>query len=151
MSLLKGLKVSIDTERESRKGIAAKSLKDLIQKVAQKFDLSSKQKIHLFLPDGTEIDDEEYFQNLPQQTHLIASLRNALQINLDDAEIGNDRLEQFFHMLRWQGGAREAVDQVKELLLQEGGSGDNFGALVEKWTKMAKYVEQQKRNLTCCR
>ena len=151
MYILKGLKVSMDTERDSKKGIAAKSLQDLQQKVVQKFNLPSKKKIRLFLPDGTEVDDEEYFQNLPPQSHLIATLKDTLPISPEDAEISSDPLEQFFHMLRWQGGAREAVDQVKELLLQDGGSGDNFGSLVEKWKKMAKYVEEQKRSLTFCR
>jgi hypothetical protein len=142
----------MDTDQDSKKGIAAKSVQDLRQKIVQKFKLSSKTKVHLFLADGTEVDDEDYFQNLPQQTHLIASLKSALPINSEDGDISNDPLEQFFQMLRWHGGAREAVDKVKELLLQDGGSGgDNFGTLMENWKKMSKYVDEQKKNMTNCR
>ena len=116
MSVLKGFKISICTNRDTKKGIGAKSLKDLQEKIVKKFELSSKKGIHIFLPDGTEIDDDEYLQRLPPQTDLIASLNNKLEESSKDVE--NDPLDQFFHALRWQGGARDAVDQIRDLLLQ---------------------------------
>ena len=118
MSVLKGFKVSINTSSDTKKGIGAKSLKDLQEKIIKKFELSSKIGIHIFLNDGTEIDDEEYFQRLPPQTHLIASSNKKLELSSKEIESDGDPLEQFFHVLRWQGGAREAVDQIRDLLLQ---------------------------------
>jgi hypothetical protein len=53
--VLKGFKVSLDSQSEVRKGIGAKSLKDLKEKVASKFELSSKDKIFIFLPGTNEI------------------------------------------------------------------------------------------------
>jgi hypothetical protein len=53
--VLKGFKVSLDSQSEVRKGIGAKSLKDLKEKVVSKFELSSKDKIFIFLPGTNEI------------------------------------------------------------------------------------------------
>ena len=147
MSVLKGVKVSLDSCREVKKGIGAKSLRDLQEKIINKFEMSSKNRIKIFLTDGTEIDDEEYFQRLLPQTHLIATAKNILEVTSSEE---NDPLEQFLQGLRWQGGARETVEQIKDLLLQTG-SGENFQDLVSRWQKMAKYVEEQKQKMTFCR
>jgi hypothetical protein len=89
------------------------------------------------------VDDEEYFQNLPQQTHLIASTKSK-------PEMPRDPLEQFFHAIRWQDGAHEAVEQIRDLLLRTGcetGSQE----LASRWQSMAKYVEQKnKMTLSRC-
>ena len=49
-------------------GIVAESLRDLKDKAMAKFALNS---CRVFLEDGTEIDDEEYFCFLEYQTKLI--------------------------------------------------------------------------------
>lgn len=137
----------MDRCRDVKKGIGAKSLRDLQEKIINKFELSTKNRIKIFLPDGTEIDDEEYFQRLPPQTHLIATTKNKLEVTSDE---DGDPLEQFLHGLRWQGGARETVEQIKDLFLQTG-SGETIQDLVSRWQKMAKYVEEQKQKMTFCR
>ncbi len=137
----------MDTCRDVKKGIGAKSLRDLQEKIINKFALPTKNRIRIFLPDGTEIDDEEYFQRLPPQTHLIATTKNKLEVTFDE---DGDPLEQFLHGLRWQGGARETVEQIKDLFLQTG-SGETIQDLVSRWQKMAKYVEEQKQKMTFCR
>ena len=77
-----------DRLRQIRKGIVAKSLKDLMKKSVDKLGYDERQDVYLvleevrltfrprYLPmrlnwqDGTEIDDEEYFQCLPDNTTL---------------------------------------------------------------------------------
>ena len=145
MSKLKGLKVSLDTNPELKKGIGAKSLKDLKEKIATKFDLSAKKKLYVFLPDGTEIDDDEYFDNLASQTNLIASSRPSLVTPMTSPR--DDLLDQFFQSLRWQGGAGDAVQQIRELLLAAEGGED----LVRRWQTMANFVQNQTSKMTLFR
>ena len=78
-----------DRLRQIRKGIVAKSLKDLMKKSVDKLGYDERQDVYLvleevrltfrprYLPmrlkwqDGTEIDDEEYFQSLPDNCCLM--------------------------------------------------------------------------------
>ncbi|KAL1494002.1 hypothetical protein ABEB36_009677 [Hypothenemus hampei] len=71
MSSVRGFKVT-DAERKTRVGIAVKNFEDLKKKTIDKFKLSySVEEIDFQTPDGTHIDNEEYFQTLPAQTLLI--------------------------------------------------------------------------------
>ena len=64
-----------DRLRQIRKGIVAKSLIDLRQKAMEKFGYAEDQEVYLVLEeDGTELDDEEYFQSLPDNTRLMLLL-----------------------------------------------------------------------------
>ena len=68
---LKGYKVTLESDRSVRKGIAASSLAHLKEKAKLKFNLS---QVYVFLPDGTALDaDEEFFSSLSSQSHLILS------------------------------------------------------------------------------
>eukprot|EP00091_Calanus_sinicus_P020266 TRINITY_DN5441_c0_g1_i2.p1 TRINITY_DN5441_c0_g1~~TRINITY_DN5441_c0_g1_i2.p1 ORF type:complete len:142 (-),score=41.84 TRINITY_DN5441_c0_g1_i2:71-496(-) len=64
-----------DRLRQIRKGIVAKSLKDLIRKALDKLNYADGCEVYLVLEeDGTEVDDEEYFQSLPDNTRLMLLL-----------------------------------------------------------------------------
>lgn len=60
-----------DVSRANCKGIAAASLDEVKAKAADKFGKSEVPNIHLD-SDGTEIDDEDYFQTLEPNTELVA-------------------------------------------------------------------------------
>ena len=58
--------------RQIKKGIVAKSLKDLMKKSVEKLGYDERQEVYLVLEeDGTEIDDEEYCQSLADNTRLM--------------------------------------------------------------------------------
>ena len=64
-----------DRLRQIRKGIVANSLNDLRQKAMEKFGYVDDQEVYLVLEeDGTELDDEEYFQSLPDNSRLMLLL-----------------------------------------------------------------------------
>lgn len=54
-----------------KKAVVAGSLEELQRKAMEKFVKSSFPRVHLD-SDGTEIDDEDYFQTLEPNTELIA-------------------------------------------------------------------------------
>lgn len=60
-----------DVSRVNCKGVVAASLDEVRNKAADKFGKSDMPNIHLDT-DGTEIDDEDYFQTLEPNTELIA-------------------------------------------------------------------------------
>lgn len=61
-----------DITRNIKKAVVAGSLEEIRSKVAEKFEkLDQLPTIHLD-SDGTEIDDEEYFRTLDENTELIA-------------------------------------------------------------------------------
>ena len=50
----------------------AKSLNDLKKKSIEKLGYDPRMDVYLVLEeDGTEVDDEEYFQSLPENTTLM--------------------------------------------------------------------------------
>lgn len=68
----KGFKVT-DPERKFRVGIAAKSLEELKRKTIEKFKLSLPIEIQFQTPDGTLIENDDYFQTIDAQTLLVWS------------------------------------------------------------------------------
>ncbi|KAH8420965.1 hypothetical protein KR222_000156, partial [Zaprionus bogoriensis] len=61
-----------DVTRNIKKAVCAASLEEIRAKVAEKFEKCEHQPtIHLD-SDGTEIDDEEYFRTLDENTELVA-------------------------------------------------------------------------------
>ncbi|KAH8362342.1 hypothetical protein KR200_000324, partial [Drosophila serrata] len=61
-----------DVTRNIKKAVCASSLEEIRSKVAEKFEKSDHlPTIHLD-SDGTEIDDEEYFRTLDENTELVA-------------------------------------------------------------------------------
>lgn len=68
----RGFKVT-DAERKFRVGIAAKNLADLKRKTIAKFKLTPPIEIHFQTPDGTLIENEDYFQTLDAQSLLVWS------------------------------------------------------------------------------
>lgn len=69
-SSMKGFKVSTNEERSKKYGIAANSLKMLREKISSKLNL---KLFKLFLSDGILIDDEDYFQSIAAQSHIIVA------------------------------------------------------------------------------
>ncbi|KAI5756274.1 hypothetical protein M8J77_023667 [Diaphorina citri] len=66
---VKGFKVT-NSRRTKLVGIAAKSLKELLAKSCEKFDMK-KSSTKLVLLDGTLVESEEYFQTIPNQSVLM--------------------------------------------------------------------------------
>jgi len=68
-----------DRMRLYRKGMMASSLKELVQRARDKFSIDPWVEVYLVLEeDGTEVDDEEYFQTLPVNTRLMLLLKENL-------------------------------------------------------------------------
>lgn len=61
----------LDEDQSIKKGVTAHSLADLIERGAEKLGLPSGHKVKLALEDGTEIDDEDYFLTVPENSTLI--------------------------------------------------------------------------------
>jgi len=62
----------MDRFRLFRKGIMAATLEELIIKAKEKFDLDKWTEVYLVIEqDGTEVDDEEYFSTLADNTVFI--------------------------------------------------------------------------------
>ena len=60
-----------DVRRKRRIGIVARNLNDLIEHAGKKLGLANANDCRVCLEDGTEIDEEEYFQTLPPQTVFV--------------------------------------------------------------------------------
>ena len=58
-----------DVKRKKRLGVVARTLVDLKQRGVKK--LGVPEECGVFLEDGTEVGDEEYFQTLPPQTVFV--------------------------------------------------------------------------------
>lgn len=72
---LKGYKVVKNSDRSRKYGIAANSLETLLNKAQVKLNIQI-EKCYLFLPDGSVVDTEDYFQSLPAQTLFVIANRN---------------------------------------------------------------------------
>lgn len=57
-------------------GVACDCLNELIEKGRKKLSICAKEEVTIALDDGTIVDDESYFLQLPAQTVLIFYLRN---------------------------------------------------------------------------
>lgn len=60
-----------DVTRNIKKALVASTLEEMKTKSAEKFGKMESPTIHLD-SDGTEIDDEDYFQTLESNAELIA-------------------------------------------------------------------------------
>ncbi|GAB1608302.1 cell death activator CIDE-3-like isoform X1, partial [Argonauta hians] len=58
-----------DAKRVIRKGLVACGFTDFIEKARNKLNVDSSENVRVCLEcDGTEVDDEEYFNHLPENT-----------------------------------------------------------------------------------
>nr|CAD7596661.1 unnamed protein product [Timema genevievae] len=69
LQAVRGFKVT-NSVRSRTVGVTCRSFDELVDKSCQKLDVPRKTVVVQLL-DGTIVDDEEYFQTLPQQTLLI--------------------------------------------------------------------------------
>lgn len=60
-----------DVTRNIKKAVVASSLEEMKTKSSKKFNKTEQPTIHLDC-DGTEVDDEDYFQTLESNAELIA-------------------------------------------------------------------------------
>jgi hypothetical protein len=74
-----------DITRQVKKAVVAGSLRELQRKSAEKFSRPELPKIHLD-SDGTEIDDEDYFQTLEPNTELICVFNGEQWIDVSERE-----------------------------------------------------------------
>jgi len=59
----------IDRSREVKKGVVADSLEELIERGKEKLNYPLDKAVYVVLEeDGTEVDEEEYFHTLPENT-----------------------------------------------------------------------------------
>ena len=56
-------------------------------------------KVRLFLPDGTEIDDEEYFANLDNQAVIFASKFDSL--NSQNDKLRMEQRKTIKYSVKW--------------------------------------------------
>lgn len=83
-----------DVTRNNCKGIVAASLDEVRAKVAEKFGKADIPNIHLD-SDGTEIDDEDYFQTLEPNTELVAVFNGEQWIDVSKTSLfSNSKQEQ---------------------------------------------------------
>ncbi|CAB4060611.1 DFFA [Lepeophtheirus salmonis] len=62
----------MDRSREMKKGVMAESLIELIERGKKMLNYPQEKKVYVVLEeDGTEVDEEEYFQTLPENTLLM--------------------------------------------------------------------------------
>lgn len=59
-----------DVNRKTRKGVVARSLANLRKKGIEKLGVD-EDGCRVCTEDGTEVEDEEYFQSLPAQTLFV--------------------------------------------------------------------------------
>lgn len=68
---IKAVKVSLNSDRIKKYGIATESLERLREKCKEKFKIDN---CNIYLAkDATLIDDEDFFVSLEPQTHLIVA------------------------------------------------------------------------------
>lgn len=67
--------------------MVAGTLEEVQKKSAEKFGKQETPQIHLD-SDGTEIDDEDYFQTLEANTELIAVFHGEQWIDVSDISLG---------------------------------------------------------------
>ena len=62
----------VDRSREMKKGVMAESLDELVERGKEKLNYPMDKQVYVVLEeDGTEVDEEEYFQTLPENTLLM--------------------------------------------------------------------------------
>ena len=127
----KGLKIWSLQEPKSRKGVAVKNYLELLTKIKIKFPEEILGEFYLFLEDGTEIDDQEYFDSLENQTIIYLSTSPKFI-----QKYSENPLEEFLKNLRGQNGTPEVLEQIRELLFQSQDSST-------KWRQMNSYVKQK--------
>lgn len=72
-----------DVTRANCKGVVAATLDEVKSKASEKFGKADIPNIHLD-SDGTEIDDEDYFQTLEPNAELIAVFSGEQWIDVSD-------------------------------------------------------------------
>lgn len=118
-----------DVNRQIKKAVVASNLDELQRKSSEKFGKSELPQIHLD-SDGTEIDDEDYFQTLEPNTDLIAVFSGERWIDVSL----NANWMSIYILKGAENCGREIginIDSVDSLIKQEPWS----FSFSEKWTK----------------
>ena len=113
--------------------------KNLIQNALHlQFDCSNE--VYLFMEDGTEIDDDGYFDSLENQAFLLASNSEkflpALLHNPDPESVEEKKyLDRLLYSLRNENGEDVLVQQIQEFILHQDA--------IQKWKEMSNYVDEK--------
>ena len=140
MAAPRGFRVALSCDIAQRKGISCRSLAELKTKVAKKFTtIAECGKLDIFSEDGTEIDDEEYFDSLPAQSLLVVrTSSDKVNSNVDP---GNPRniFDHILTLLRWSGGVDSVYQEVLQLMQVD---------FETKWIQMKKSLDPDKLDRT---
>jgi len=127
----KGYRVALDVNLAHRKGIFATSLSQLKEKCIERFKLNLKaDNLNLFLEDGTEIEDDEYFQQVQAQSFIVAEVNG--KIRSRPTLTPENVFDQFLSLVRWSGGTSEVYQEVVELLKED---------FTSKYLSMSEHVK----------
>ena len=84
----------------------------------------------MFLSDGTEVCDEEYFGSLANQTVVVASHHRRLKT----FSLLGDQLKYVLERVRWQHPTHQVVCQIRDLF----NAADDD--VKERWVAVKEYV-----------
>ncbi|XP_060583483.1 DNA fragmentation factor subunit alpha-like [Ruditapes philippinarum] len=101
-------------DRKKKKSVIASSLEELTRKGKEKLDVEGSKKVKIvFEGDGTEVDEEEYFQFLPFNTTLMllqpgecwkdkceVEGKDEIDYMMPDGNVVSDRIKQLASGLR---------------------------------------------------
>ena len=84
-------------------------------------------KVYVFLPDGTALEDEEFFSSIPDQSLLILSTKPSLK------SPPQPPIDKLLRALRWATESDCVVERIRTLLNPHE---------KEKWSKILEHVEK---------
>ena len=132
----KGFRICFHNNLAVRKGIACASLNDLKSKIKIKFG-DDHEKFKVFTEDATEVDDDEFLMDLPNNTLLIVSNEmKPLQTASKPFNPAENLFDKILTLMRWSGDTQTVYQQVLELMNQD---------FQEKWSSMkVNIVDKEK-------
>ena len=119
MAAPRGFRVALSSNISQRKGICCSNLAELKQKVVIKFASVTEDcdKIEILSEDGTEIDDDEYFESLPPQSLLVVRTSTDKSKSKFDPKSPQNIFDHILTLLRWSGGVDSVYQEVLQLML----------------------------------
>ena len=133
MVKMKGFKISLKSDITKRKGIACQNLADLKSKIRNKF--SCEEPFFLFTEDGTEVDDDEYLMSLTNNSRIIISKEQVMNVSISDP--ATNLFDQILTLLRWSGNTKDVYQDVLELMQED---------FSTKWTLIKENVVKSEKD-----
>ncbi|PVD36666.1 hypothetical protein C0Q70_03652 [Pomacea canaliculata] len=115
-------------DRGTRVGVTARSLEDLVRKGREKLKIADNETVTVVIEDdGTEVDNEGFFKNLPQQTVFVFLRKGERWKGVGD--LVYDVLSKFHDNKR----RAELASEIREMLTDE--------SAPEKVSLMSQYLD----------